>query len=710
MAVVAKTRRTKSKRKVKNKSRRRSRRGYGLLRAVVWCLLGFFSFLLPSWYFYLNHVTDSIVAPNQATPSVIYARPLELFQGKNLSPRGLSFELDLLGYRQVGSRPKLGEYKRLQQGSAAVFEIFSKGFHFVDERLKPQSIRLSIVNNQVSHIKPKLVRLEPKVIGRFFSANFESRRPLELQQFPNRLVVGVQAVEDRNFKHHRGVDWWGITRAAAKNLMAMKVVQGGSTITQQLVKNKLHYREKTWLRKVHEAIVASMLERKTSKKEILQMYLNEIYLGQNGKVAIHGMAEAARFYFAKTVQQLSVAEQALLVGLIKGPSWYNPYRHHERAKQRRNVVLNIWLETGVIDKQQWQTAKSSPLNLSQHRQIKTDFEDYLAVVRRELLAEKNKFFSDFRLKQEGLQIFTNLDPFVQHLTNQTAARTDHWLSSKVESAMVVSDAKNGALLAVSGSKSGRSYFNRALLARRQIGSLIKPLLFLAALERLPDFNLSQRLKDSPLSVSIQNGKSWRPKNWDRKSLGEIRAFDALLWSRNQATVDLGLRLGLSKFVSFLQALGLQVKRSKHPSLFLGALELTPLEVQHLFCLFASRGQVRQTRAIQYVTDARRQPLTDIKAPSYSSLKRANIDAINTVLKQITISGTAKKISLQFHLAQPLYGKTGTTNQGKDSWFVGFDPHHLVTVWVGRDDNRATPYSGSSGALVLWSHLLLNLRR
>lgn len=707
---MAKTRRTKPKSKAKNKSRRGSRRGYGWLRAVVWYLLGLFGFLLPSWYFYLDYVADSIVVANQATPSVIYARPLELFQGKNLSPKGLSFELDLLGYRQVAGTPKLGEYKRHQQGSAAVFEIFSKGFQFVDEQLSPQSIKLSIVNNQVSHIKPKLIRLEPKVIGHFFSANFESRKPLDLQQLPNRLVIGVQAVEDRHFKHHNGVDWWGVIRAAAKNLLAMKVVQGGSTITQQLVKNKLQYREKTWLRKIHEAIVASMLEGKISKKDILQMYLNEVYLGQNGKVAIHGMAEAAKFYFAKTVQQLSVAEQALLIGLIKGPSWYNPYRHHQRAKQRRNVVLDIWLETGVINKQQWQTAKSSSLNLSQHRQIKTDFEDYLAVVRRELLAEKNKLFSDRRLKQEGLQIFTNLDPFVQHLTNQTAARTDHWLSSKVESAIVVSDAKNGALLAVSGSKSGHSYFNRALLAKRQIGSLIKPLLFLAALERLPDFDLNQLLHDSPLSLRTENGKSWRPKNWDHKSFGEIRAFDALLWSRNQATVDLGLQLGLSRFVNFLQGLGLQINRSNHPSLFLGALELTPLEVQHLFSLFPSQGQIRQTRAIQYVTDASRKPLTDIKSPSYASLKRANINAINAALQQITMSGTAKKISNRFHLAQPLYGKTGTTNQGKDSWFVGFDPYYLITVWVGRDDNRATPYSGSSGALVLWSHLLLNLRQ
>lgn len=633
-------------------------------------------------------------------PSVVYARPLELYQGLQLSRKALLFELDLLGYQQVTGSPQLGQY----QVHNNAFDIHSKGFNFPDGKQPPQRIKLNITNSAVALQSHEIIRLEPKVMGHFFSSAFENRHPMKLEQMPNSLVQGIQAVEDREFKHHHGVDWWGITRAMVKNIMAGKIVQGGSTITQQLVKNKLQYDQQSWLRKLHEALAATLIEAKLSKKDILEMYLNEIFFGQDGKVAIHGVVDAASFYFAKPVERLAIHEQAVLVGIIKGPSWYNPIRNPERAIQRRNVVLKVWHDTGIINTQTWQTAQAKPLGLSQHRKLKTDYDDYMAVVKMQLKRQ----FSDHELKQNGLRIFTNLDPYVQYISNQTARRTRQWLDANMEAAMVISNARTGELLAMTGSQSPHSQFNRALLARRQIGSLIKPLVFLAALERLSGFDLDSMLEDKPLRVSTRDGKAWQPKNWDQQSQGRITARHALVHSRNQATVDLGLRLGLDNLIDFLESLGLNINRAQHPSLFLGAIELTPFDVQHLYAMFSTQGQVQKINAIRSVSDADNQTLSRSKTTVNHPVSKQNIAQINQAMHLTTVSGSARKITGKFALTGHYFGKTGTTNAGKDSWFSGFDSRYLATVWVGRDDNQATPYSGSSGALVLWAHLFKNL--
>ncbi len=670
-----------------------------LFKSVLF-MVGLMAGLVVPWYFYINYITDTIVQDRWDIPSVVYARPLELYQGLTLSPQALTFELDLLGYQPTADAPNPGQYKR--EGKR--YWIHSKGFEFPDAAAKAQLIEFSLNGPSIQSITPKLARLEPPIIGRFFTTDFENRLPIKLAEIPDSMIRGLQAVEDRDFKNHHGVSWWGIMRAAVKNLMAGEVVQGGSTITQQLIKNKLHYSQNSLLRKLHEALAATLLETKLSKAQILESYFNEVYWGQDGKVAVHGVVEAAQYYFAKPVARLNLAEQALLVGIIKGPSWYNPYRQTKRALLRRNVVLKSWLETGVINAAQHQKATHLPLGLSKSRQLKTDFDDYMDVVKRQI----KKQFSLQDLKSNGLRIFTSMDPFVQYKTTQTAKKTSDWLSDDVESAILVSGAKNGELLAVTGSKSARSHYNRALLAKRQIGSLIKPLVYLAGLELLSGFNLDETLQDEPLQVTTADNKTWQPNNWDRQSLGAISAATALIQSRNQATVDLGLRINLNRFIAFLKQLGLQVQRNNHPALFLGAIELTPFEVQHLFGIFASRGANQYINSIRYVTDQNNQILSRSQQSMNHDLAVGNIDTINWAMHQITIEGTAKKLTHAFELAGPMFGKTGTTNDGKDSWFAGFTHDYLVTVWVGRDDNKPTPYSGSNGALILWGHLFKNL--
>jgi len=656
--------------------------------------------LVTPWYFYINYVTETIVNEQWEIPSVVYARPLELYKGKRLSQQALQFELDLLGYQQVNKTPQLGQYQRYQNS----FDIYSKGFDFIEGESKPKRIKLTIVDDGIVNISPEIYRLEPKVIGHFFSKGLESRQPIKITALPDILVKGLQAVEDRSFKNHHGISWFGIGRAALKNLLAGEVVQGGSTLTQQLVKNKLQYNQNSLLRKLHEAMAAMLIEQKLTKKDILEMYFNEIYWGQDGPVAIHGVVEAATYYFAKPVSRLNIAEQALLIGIIKGPSWYNPFKQAKRALERRNLVLKMWFETGIINKNQWQSATQMSLGLSKQWRLKTDFDDYMDVVKRQVKTQ----FSQRDLNQKGLKIFTYLDPYIQFKTTQTARKTSEWLSSDVESAIVVSGAQNGELMAVSGSKSSRSHYNRALLAKRQIGSLIKPLVYLSALEVLPEFSLSATVSDRPLSLKTEDGTLWQPKNWDNKSLGDITAMYALVHSRNQATVNLGLEMGLKPFIQFLSQLGLNIKRSNHPSLFLGAVELTPFEVQHLFGLFASRGQNHQIHAVNYITQSGGKLLSQSKRNKVQSFSVEHIDSINQALHLITTEGTAKKITQRYHLKGPMFGKTGTTNEGKDSWYSGFNQELLATVWVGRDDNQKTSYTGSSGALVIWSHLLMNL--
>ncbi len=688
--------------KKKNKKQRKAQSGSlkKWLYKVTLFGLGALSGMTIPWFLYINYVTESIIDERWEVPSLVYARPLELYQGRHISVDALQFELDLLGYQQVTSSPKIGQY----QLYGSDYDIMTKGFVFADKKTQAKRVKLTINKGQIADIHPQLVRLEPKIISQFYTSAFESRHPIKLEQVPNTLVQGIQAIEDREFKHHHGVHWGGIIRAAVKNIMAGKIVQGGSTITQQLVKNKLRYDHQSWLRKLHEALAATLLENKLSKKQILEMYFNEVFWGQEGKVAIHGIVDAARFYFAKSVEQLNITEQAMLIGLLKGPSWYNPSRNPKRAINRRNVVLNVWYETGVIDQNQWQNAKNEPLIALQHHKLKTDYDEYISVVKQQIKSQ----FSDRDLRHKGLRIFTNLDPYIQHKTNQTARRTHQWLDSNMESAIVVSDAQNGELLAISGSQSAHSGFNRALLARRAVGSLIKPFVYLAALDQLPDFTMASKLQDEAIRLTLDDGSYWQPKNWDNQSLGEITAKDALVFSRNQATVDLGLKIGVSKLVDFLERLGLKINRANHPSLFLGAIELTPFDVQHLFTLLSSIGQANQINAIRHVTDADNNMLSRARTAFNSSLKTPDIDQINQAMHQITTEGTAKKLTQKYGLKGTLYGKTGTTNEGRDSWFAGFNERYLATIWVGRDDNRPTPYSGSSGAMVLWAHLMLNI--
>ncbi len=673
-----------------------------LLRTAGWFLLGFVPALTGPWLWYLNGLVNDLVEdPTPRAPASVFARPLELHVGRTLSAEALQFELDLLGYRAVDHAPEVGQYRR----RGAAFEIHSKGFAFVDGVEAPRHFRVRIENARVVENDAALARLEPLLLGQLFADQWRGKQPVRLAQLPDTLVRGLQAVEDRDFKHHAGVDFLGIARALVRNLRAGRLVEGGSTLTQQLIKNRWQYSDKSWLRKLNEAAAALLLERKLGKGEILTLYFNDIYWGQDGKVAIHGVEQAAQFYFAKPAAHINIAEQALLVALIKGPSWYNPYKNTERAVARQELVLKVWWQTGVISEAEYRQAVQHRLNLHRRSPVRVQYGDFLDLVKRQL----HTGFSGAQLQQQGLRVFTTLDPWVQWLVEKTAAQSDELLGADLQNAVVVSHASSGEVLAISGAKDSTSHFNRALLSRRQIGSLIKPLVYLAGLELMPGFSLNSAVQDRPLEITVDRQSVWRPDNWDGESLGTIQARTALVQSRNQATVYLGQQIGLARFIAFLKQLGLEINRANHPSIFLGAIDLTPFEVHNLFLLFSSSGRVQQAQVIRAVTDAQGRLLRRGSQQRPHAVKATNIERINQALGAITREGTAQALSGRYALRQPLFGKTGTTNRNRDSWFVGFDREVLASVWVGRDDNAPTSFSGARGAMVLWAQLFKNLQ-
>ncbi len=666
------------------------------------------------WLWYLNRIIDTEFANHQwRTPSQVFAAPLRIFEAMTLGPDRLIFHLRQLGYRHVEKTPRPGEYRHWVNGAERHFIINTRGFDFPEGHQPPRQahvvLRPETATGQwrVSTLRgAEIMQLEPIRLGGFYSASLELRQPVTLARLPSSLVQGIQAVEDRQFKHHHGINLVGIARAAWRNLLAGRIVQGGSTITQQLVKSRLRIAQRRWSRKVNEALLAILLELRLDKGRILQDYLNEVYWGQSGAIAIHGISQAAQYYFGMPPEQLDLAQQALLIGLVKGPSWYNPRTHPQRAKQRRDLVLRIMAETGIISEKQYAKATRRPLGLTPQGHLNTGlYGDFLQLVKSRL----RQRFSPAQLQQAGLRIFTTLDPWAQKQLDAALSEAVPKIGPRLQAAAVLTQRYSGEILAFDGGVETYSGFNRALLAKRQIGSLIKPLVYLAALEHLPDFTLDSRIPDRPIAIQTRHGDTWRPSNFSRRSHGEVAARQALIHSWNLATVHLGQRLGLHNMRVFLQSLGLRTPKRLHPSLWLGALDLSPLEAAQLYLPLSSLGLQNNTVALSAVTNSQGEVLLRPATASPPPVSPRHVREIVGALHDITRSGTASDLRRWPQLQHPLFGKTGTTNGGRDNWFTGFDTRYLLVVWVGRDDNKPTGLSAARAALPVWATALQRLQ-
>ncbi|MEJ2690674.1 MAG: penicillin-binding protein 1B [Deltaproteobacteria bacterium] len=542
-----------------------------------------------------------------ALPAVVYARPLELYPGLAISIPELEEELQLAGYRRDRKAEDPGGYD-VKQG---IVHLVTRAFNFPDGRENSEKYTLSFADNVLEAIWRSEngtgvtgVRLDPARIGSFHPRQNEDRIVLTREQLPDLLVKSLLAVEDRNFYTHTGLDPRAILRALLANIMAGKTVQGGSTLTQQLVKNFFLSNERSVRRKFNEAIMALLLESHYNKDEILTAYANEIFLGQDGGRAVHGFGLASLFYFRRDLKDLSPAQIATLVGMVRGPSYYDPRKYPERCLKRREVVLQEMRARKVIDETTYQAARSTPLRIQTVKGSAFNrFPAFLDLVRRQLAED----YREEDLTTDGLKIFTTLDPRVQEVVEERLEKTIARLEkntgkSGLEGAVVVTRREGGEIIAIAGGRTPlQSGFNRALDARRQVGSLIKPAVYLTALDN--GYTLAAPVDDTAITVSEAGGKPWSPLNFDRIEHGRVPMYLALADSMNLATVKIGMDVGVEKVVRTLKDLGVSGDLPAYPSLFLGAASLSPLEMAQMYQTLASGGFYQPQRVISSVLAA-----------------------------------------------------------------------------------------------------------
>ena len=666
-----------------------------------------FCVLFVCYGLYLNHLVKLRFSGQLfELPTVVYARILSLTPGDNISLATVRKELDQLNYRKVRT-PKLdGEYS----SSSTKIELIRRPFEFADGPEPDRHVMLHFDASGLTRIQSLesagdlgFLRLEPKMLGMLEKNVTEQRLYLRREQFPEVMIDALLATEDRHFYQHDGVSPVAILRALVVNVKAGRTVQGGSTLTQQLAKNLFLSSERSLLRKMREAYMALIIDYRYSKDRILEGYLNEVYLGQNGAEAIHGFGLAARLYFGQPLQELRIDQLAMLVGMVKGPSYYNPIRYPERAKQRRDLVLKLMLNQDILTAKQYQIAVNRNLDVSKDPRIAARQPAYFQQVSREL---KEKVGDGFK-SDKGLRVFTSLDPISQSELEKAANQTLSQLNDdKLQVAAVAVARQSGEIRAMVGGKDARfDGFNRALNASRQIGSLAKPAVFLSALSQPEKYSLATTLEDKPLALKSSNGEIWEPQNFERSFRGKIPLYESLVHSVNVPTVRLGMSLGIKTVAKTLTDLGVAEKEIRPvPSMFLGAFALSPLEVAQMYQTVANTGRLAPLSALRSVVDLNGNVLYQSLPKTRQSVPAQAAWLTTYAMQRVVEEGTGRRLKQRFddyHLA----GKTGTSNDGRDSWFVGIDGREVTTVWVGRDDDKATGLTGATGALRVYDRYL-----
>ncbi len=681
------------------------------VRYPFWIGLGLVAGFLVPYVLVLNaSVQERFNDLVFSVPTRVYARPLPLAAGEPMTPEALKLELKFAGYTHDGA----GRIPGTWTGGDDGFVISSRGYAGPYGGELPQRIRVKLGAHAVASVTDMQghpideTHLDPARIATLYGAEQEERRVVSLEEVPPLLITGLQAVEDRDFNSNIGIDFGAIARAAWADLRAGRIVQGGSTLTQQLVRNLYLDRNQTLVRKVNEAILAILIKTHYSKKRILEAYVNEVFLGQKGNQAVHGFAAAAEFYFGRRVQELSPADIALLVGMVRGPSYYDPRDHPERALKRRNRVLAEFNQTGLLDDAATMRAQAAPLGVTSHARLPHDrFPAFMDLVRAQIMHD----FSEEQLRGGGLSIFTTLDPAAQLYTEQAVMHTLEDMGKrgrKLQAAAVVTDPHNGNVLAMVGSREpDQPGFNRALDAHRQIGSTIKPLVYLVALSQPRRWSLASIISDAPVHMKQPDGSVWSPQNDDDESHGNVFLVDALVNSWNLATVHLGMAIGVQRVQKFLESFGLE-HVNPNPSLVLGAIDLSPAQLAYLYQFIASGGHALPLVALRGVTDSHGKTLRRYRVRSGDGEYVLPIKLITYAMQQVALRGTASTITSSglgwLHAA----GKTGTSDDQRDSWFVGFTANRLGVFWMGRDDNKPTSLWGSSGALVAWRYLFSHM--
>jgi penicillin-binding protein 1B len=680
---------------------------------VVLVTLAAVAALTTAWIMHLDHVvTREFQGRHWSVPARVYAAPLELYVGAPVAADDLEEELRRLHYRRGDPAAGPGAYQR----HGSTFDLHARRVRFIDELREPERVSISADGNAITGLRQSdgsdlpVFRLDPPVIGSVFPIHGEDRLVLSPGDVPPLLSAGIKLIEDRRFDEHHGVDAYGVLRALWANLRAGRVVQGGSTLTQQLVKNYFLSDEQTFVRKATEAVMALRLEAHFSKEEILVAYLNEVYLGQDGARAIHGFGLGSEYYFAKPLAELDAGEMALLIGLVKGPSFYDPRKHPDRARARRNLVLQELADAHLIESAIAKRAAAGALGLRPPGGSYVPA--YLDLVRRHLKRD----YAEADLAAAGLAVYTSLDPRVQaaaeHALTVNLKRLDaasRVRGASLEGAVIVAEPNSGDVVAVVGGREvGTDSFNRALDARRPIGSLVKPAVYLAAIET-GRYNAATLIEDAPIELKLGDGSIWAPQNFEHQIYGRVPMARALAESMNLATVRLGLDIGLPRVADMLQRLGLETPPTLNPSLLLGTVEMTPLEVVQVYTSLANGGFRARLRAVHAVLDEHGRPLKSFKVQVEAVAPPAAVYQVDRMLTLVTTRGTGRDAAARLPRGTVVAGKTGTSSDTRDSWFAGFTGSYLAVAWVGYDDNRATGLTGAAGALPVWADTLARLK-
>jgi len=692
---------------------------------------------LALWMIELDQQIVTRMSSQQwALPARVFARPQELYPGKPLSRTDLLTELHWLGYSK-GSQRTPGYYEILESS----LSVSTRGFTFADGTEEPATIIITwdgdlidslslakapayalpgdetaIIRTEETGTALKLLRLEPLEIGAIHPDQHEDRILVAIDELPEDFVATLTAIEDKQFFRHHGVSIRGIVRAAWVNLRSGRKRQGASTLTQQLVKNLFLTNEKSWRRKVSEAGMAIAMDFRYPKETILEAFINEVFIAQDGNRAIHGFGLASEYFFARPLRELQPHQYALLIGMLKAPTTYNPVRRPEAAQQRRNLILRLMVEEGLLDEGDYAVAQSLALGVDVNYRSGGN-PAYIDAVKRQLLTE----YAPEDLQKDGLRIFTSFDPLVQAALEESVdvsmqAFADRYGGSEMpddflQVAAVVTDPNTGDIRAILGGRKSRfAGFNRALDAQRPVGSLLKPAIYLTALTQPERYTLASLIADEPVSLKQQNGSTWTPQNFDRKSRGKVTLLEALSRSMNLASVNLGLTLGLNDIIDTLESLGIDKPLPKVPSLLLGAQEFSAMEMTRMYQTIAADGFTIPTRTIRDVLDAANQSLKHFPTEVIRKFDDTSMYLLKFALTETMRIGTGRSAYNLLDRAFTVAGKTGTSNDQRDSWFAGYSGDNLAVIWLGNDNNATTPLTGSSGALRVWSELMQRISK
>lgn len=702
-----------SKRPLKTKNTKKiKKKNWGLISLVLIIQVAIIAIIaLVIYGFYLDkQIRDRIDGKVWELPAAVYGQVIELDSDSHYSKKEITTLLDSSQYQKVDQIVRPGEYT-VQNDS---IELYRRPFTFPDKAEPEVHVKFIFQNDKLTRIQNLqtkrdfgFFRIDPRLITLMQSVNDELRLYLPLNKFPELLVDTLLATEDRRFFEHGGVSLKSIARAFVVNLVEGRKAQGGSTLTQQLVKNLFLTNERSYERKLREIYMSIILERRYDKNRILELYLNEVFLGQDGDKEIRGFALASQFYFGRPVNELTLDQQALLVGMVKGASFYNPWRNPERALERRNVVLSTLKEQDIIDDELYTSLSQRPLGIQPKNGVLLPQPAFMQLVKKEL---QEKLGSNIN-SLSGSKIFTTFYPPAQDAAEKAIVEGAGALRKSrnkpdIEAAMVIVNRITGEIKAVVGGVNTQyAGFNRAVQSRRGIGSLAKPPTYLTALSQPDEYRLNTILPDEPLTISLPNGDTWSPRNIDKQYRGNVLLIDALAKSLNIPTVNLGMQLGLEQTAETLVQLGVSRDVIKQvPARFLGAIDMTLLEVAQMYQTLANNGNISKLSALRAVIGEKGETIYQSYPNSLSAISRQGSYLTMFALQQVVEQGTARAISAkykQYHLA----GKTGSTNDFRDSWFTGIDGKDVIVTWVGLDNFNPVGLSGSRGALPIYQRLL-----